>query len=66
LQLLLTGGVESSGTATGGTSPGAISNTDESWRHVKTSVLNPGVEAPRPGEGLTLACAPADIVVLAQ
>ncbi|HEX8235935.1 MAG TPA: ABC transporter ATP-binding protein [Abditibacteriaceae bacterium] len=53
LQLLLTGG-----TATAG--------ADETWRHVKVSVLNPGTTAPQAGESLTLACAPADVVVLAQ
>jgi hypothetical protein len=53
LQLLLTGGTQTTG-------------DDESWRHVKASVLNPGTAAPQPGEGLTVTCAPADIIVLAQ
>jgi iron(III) transport system ATP-binding protein len=53
LQLLLTGGTATTG-------------PDETWRHIKTSVLNPGTAAPQPGENLTLACAPADVVVLAH
>lgn len=53
LQLLLTGGT-------------ATTDSDENWRHIKTSVLNPGTAAPQPGENLTLACAPSDVVVLAQ
>ncbi len=58
---LLTGGPQRASGAEA-TPPAA----DESWRNVKVSVLNPGVDAPRPGDALTLACAPQDVVVLGQ
>jgi iron(III) transport system ATP-binding protein len=44
----------------------ATSSADEAWRNVKASVINPGVDAPRPGDSLTLICAPEDVVVLAE
>jgi len=53
-QARLTGGVE--------TGAGAV----EPWREVKLSVANPGAAPPRTGDGLTLSCAPRDVVVLAE
>ncbi len=38
----------------------------EEWRALKVSVVNPGTDAPRPGDTLCLHCAPADVVVLDQ
>ena len=56
-QLLLTGGRE----------PASLAKVaDEAWRNVKASVINPGAAAPRPGDALTLVCAPQDVVVLAE
>jgi ABC-type Fe3+/spermidine/putrescine transport system ATPase subunit len=41
-------------------------NSDESWREVKISVLNPSTEPPHPGQKINLSCAPDDVVVLAE
>jgi iron(III) transport system ATP-binding protein len=45
---------------------GGSENSDDSWRDVKISILNPTVEPPHPGQSLQLACAPEDVVVLSE
>ncbi|MDQ3813422.1 MAG: ABC transporter ATP-binding protein [Armatimonadota bacterium] len=42
----------------------ADSHADETWRAVKVSVMNPGVDAPQAGDALRLSCDPEDVVVL--
>ena len=53
LQLRLSGGQDSGGSAS-------------DWRMIKAAVANPAGEPPPVGRALTLACAPVDVVVLAQ
>ena len=43
---------------------GKIATESEEWRDIKIAVTNPGASAPRPGDAITLTCAPEDIVAL--
>ncbi len=42
----------------------SIAMDNEEWREIKVAVTNPGASAPRPGDAITLACAPDDVVAL--
>jgi ABC-type Fe3+/spermidine/putrescine transport system ATPase subunit len=44
----------------------SVATENEDWRQIKIAVTNPGEQAPRPGDAITLTCAPSDIVPLAQ
>ena len=45
---------------------GEAAASDNAWRDIKIAVTNPGENAPRVGEQLSLSCDPADVVVLSQ
>jgi ABC-type Fe3+/spermidine/putrescine transport system ATPase subunit len=42
----------------------SVATENDDWRNIKIAVTNPGEQAPRPGDAITLTCAPADIVPL--
>lgn len=55
---------EQNGGKIAATSEAANQTGGEDWRDIKIAVTNPGASAPRPGDAITLTCAPADVVAL--